>query len=1140
MIFSFRLSRDLRKVGRGGLQQGCGAGYRLRAAALVAYTGDSDLSHPPEEDTRLFIVHHSNRMERLARELAAELRRPLSHPLVTETVVVPHPGMGRWLSMSLADVNSVQANVEMTLPAAYLWRLIDPESDASREVDPWGRDALAWRIYHALPDLVGGAGFSEVGNYLSDERDGLAQWELATRLADLFDQYQVYRPEWISDWQRGRDQHWQAELWRAVVGEADDHRVARIERFVELWRRGAPVDLPERMSLFAISSLPPQQFELFRMLAERIDVHLYFHNPSEVFWGDLVSERVRSRALRRLDAADADAMARLLDVGNPLLASLGMQGQQFLNQLYDNPPDDDVEAFDGALPETLLGRLQRSILHIEDGGGAADDGRSAEGDAFVDAGDDSIELHVAHGPLREVQVLCDRLLALFDDDPTLSPRDVVVMVPEIETFVPCIEAVFGALPGDLRIPYAIADRSPRDEWPVLGLIDALLKLPSGRLGAGEALDLLELAPVGRRFELGPAEVERLRQWIEAGHIRWGYDGNDKQAFDLPPEPANTWRAGFDRMLAGFALPETAGPYRGIVPLDGARGAEMVLLGRLMGLVDRLQQERVRLRSPRSLADWRDTLEALLDQFTAPDDDDAEALSLVREALDRLCEEAQGEGDAAPVSLAVFRAALERRLTPPRLGANFLAGTLTFCAFQPMRSIPFRVVCLLGLDQTAFPRRERRIDFDLMRNEPKRGDRSRRQDDRYAFLEALLSARERLILSYSGRDARDDLERQPSTLVRELGDFLDQFWRRHGGGPVLTEQIHSLQPFAARNFDGERPSGFHPTWCAIAARLADPARDPAAFFRDQTPLPAPDDEWRVLDLSTLIRFHSHPIRFFLQNRVRLYLGDESAPLDDQEPFALEGLAAYGVRARLLDALLQGHSLDRLCERILAEGLLPHGAFGRHWLRSERAAVEQLGRRLGDQIGAAAEPVSFDLSLAGAEGGFRLQDRLHRLNRKSGLLRARSANLTAGDVISTWIEGLVLAACGAGYLPRQARHVGRDGEIVWRELPASAEARDRLAELCDRYWQGLRRPAAFLPLAAWDQLKAELTGHGNPVARGRERWEEGYHGRRGDSSDPYIALLYRDREPPHGCIEYEDALEPLRAALAGANLSPGLLR
>ncbi len=1088
----------------------------------------------------MFIVHHSNRMEQLAAELAVELRKPLSHPLVGETVVVPHPGMGRWLSMAIARINGIQANVEMPLPAAFLWRLIDPDSDPSREVDPWGRDALAWRIYHLLPDLVGGAGFSEVRHYLSDERDGLARWELASRLADLFDQYQVYRPEWIRDWQQGRDDDWQAKLWRAVVTGADDHRVVRIEQFIERWQRGATVELPERLSLFALSSLPPQQLELFRMLAGRIDVHLYFHNPSEVFWGDLVSERVRSRALRRLEAADADAMAHLLDVGNPLLASLGMQGQQFLNQLYDSPPDDDVDAFDGALPETLLGRLQRSILHLDDAYGAISGRGSTGGDVAIDADDHSIELHVAHGPLREVQVLCDRLLALFDDDPTLGPRDVVVMVPEIEVFVPCIEAVFGALPGKLRIPYAIADRSPRDEWPVLGLIDALLSLPSGRLAVGEALDLLELPLVGRRFDLGAAEVERLRQWIEASHIRWGYDGHDKQMLDLPPEPANTWRAGFDRMLAGFALPMTSEPYRGIVPLQGAQGAEMVMLGRLMGLVDRLQQERVRLQSPRSLAEWRDTLEELLGQITAPDADDDEALSFVREVLDRLCGEALEEGDTAPVSLTVFRAALGQRLKPPRVGANFLAGTLTFCAFQPMRSIPFRVVCLLGLDETAFPRRDRRTDFDRMRNEPRRGDRSRRQDDRYAFLEALLSARERLILSYSGRDARDDSERQPSTLVRELGDFLDQSFRRDGSEAVLTEQVHSLQPFAARTFEGERPSGFHPTWRAIAARLAEPARDEAAFLRDRTPLPAPDDEWRTLDLSTLIRFHSHPIRFFLQSRLRLYLGDESAPLDDQEPFSLEGLAAYDVRARLLDALLQGHDLDRLCERISVEGVLPHGAFARHWLRSERAEVEKLGRRLGNRIGAAAEPISLDLTLAGTEGRFRLQDRLDRLNRKSGLLRARSANLTARDVLSTWIEGLALAASGGGDLPRQARHFSRDGEIVWRELPAAAEARARLTELCDRYWLGLCLPADFLPRAAWEQLKSELKGHDYPVSKGRALWEEGYNGRRGDRSDAYIALLYRDRQPPHGSDEYEDALQPMRAALAGANLSPGLLR
>ena len=520
-------------------------------------------------------LYQSNRLERLAEALAALLlREPLS-PLCRETVVVPHPGVGRWLGLRLAERLGICANVEFPLPAAFIWRVLREFLGELPEANRFEPGVLTWGILRGLHELRDDPRFGPVRRYLRDG-DPIKGYELAGRLALLFDRYLVYRPDWIAAWEGGRSatpgDDWQAALWRYLVGsqgtEADSHWVRLLEHFFAR-SQGAevrPNGLPRRIALFGVPSLSPGYLQVLGRLSHFMEIHLFLLNPCQAYWTEITDPREKER--REL-AADGGEL--YLEVGNPLLASLGRQGRDFFAALLEFDAGQTEERFEPADDDTLLGRLQNDILDLRD---PAD-----EPPRPLPAGDLSLQIHACHSPLREAEALYDRLLELFERFPDLRPADVLVMTPEMDSYAPALEAVF-AEPGDRpAIPFRLSDRPLVAESPLVGAFFQLLEIPHSRYELPRLAALLEIPAVARRFDLSEDEVARALRWLDEAGVRWGRDAAFRARRGLPPLAQNSWRFGLDRLLLGYALP--GGEERlfaGILPYDEVEGAAAAALG----------------------------------------------------------------------------------------------------------------------------------------------------------------------------------------------------------------------------------------------------------------------------------------------------------------------------------------------------------------------------------------------------------------------------------------------------------------------------------------------------------------------------------------------------------------------------------
>ncbi|TVO39992.1 exodeoxyribonuclease V subunit gamma [Vibrio algivorus] len=1095
----------------------------------------------------MFTVYHSNQVDVL-KSLLVELIRlnPLDNPFQSEQILVQSPGMSQWLKMELAKEFGVAANLEFPLPATFIWNLFTQVLPDVPKRSAFNKDAMTWKLMQILPTQLEREEFSPLKRYLEQDEDQSKRYQLAEKIADIFDGYLVYRPEWIAAWEAGEtvkelngEHPWQPILWQALydqtvsLGQSPYHRANLYEHFIDMLESyvgdlSQQASLPKRLFVFGITALPPRYMDALRALGEHIDVHLMFTNPCRYYWGEardrkyLAKLAAKSRQIVHSEQSSAwlkgsieqnalteSETLHIKDaVGNSLLASMGKLGRDnlyLLSQLEAN----EIDAFIESEPDNLLHAIQQDILELRE---HQDDELSATTSRYKPAvalDDTSIQLHACHSPMREVEVLHDRLLAMFDSDPDLNPRDIIVMVADINAYSHAIQAVFGNSAGNASgeryIPYSISDRSVDQENPILLAFMRLMSLPMRRCQATELLELLEVPAVMQRFSISDDEFELVTQWIQQVGIRWGLDEKTAPQFELPSHKQNTWLFGIERMLLGYAMPESAGLYQmgeqQIAAFDEVQGLDAELAGKLASFVSLLQQYRDCLSQAQSFSNWQQYLLSMLEDFFSVEIEGEVVLGSIRECIQQLSQQLHDAGISQDekISPQVLEQYLKNHLSNARVSQRFLAGQVNFCTLMPMRSIPFKAVCLLGMNDGLYPRSVAPEGFDLINGRTRHGDRSRRDDDRYLFLEALLSAQQYLYISYVGRSIQDNSDKEPSVLVAELLEYCQQNYTlsQHKelpsdqSGHALVEHlthIHPLVPFSIKAFDGSDAAlaSYAKEWLpAVQQASQQPASEtqtlpfiqPLEPYYLQLDKEANGQYW--LELQELLRFWRLPVKYFFNQRLKSYL--DISPLSvnqiDDEPFVINGLDNYWFGENLLEQWLQSpepnlENFESCAKAYLqqyqAKGQLPMSGFGELASQSLLANIQPLVSRLLPYL---AEPkadveiaLEFELTLGGGKQTHHLAGWLTGQYQR-GMLRYRSGGIHSANLLGYWLEHLCLNASGHSF----SSHLFgvRKGKVQQLELqPLSSEqAKHYLKSLLEAYYQGMDEPLWFAPKCAF---------------------------------------------------------------------------
>lgn len=1046
--------------------------------------------------------------------------------------MVPARGIERWLTQRLSHrlgtgprgTDGVCAGVRFLTPHSLVAMLLGRERD-----DPWDPDRLVWPLLQVIDDGLDEPWCATLATHLGHGRGGEEEsirmsrrYSVARRLAGLFGSYAVQRPQLVTDWREGRasdgvggdldaDLAWQPELLRRVLERVDAPPPdVRHELTLERLRAGgSDLDLPARLSLFGHTRLPSTEVDLLRGLAAVRDVHLWLPQPSALLWEKLGTTAEKGTVPRRQDTS-----ATLAE--HPLLSSLGRDTRELRRSLgvfteLDESSLQPSDAVPGTIdvsprapveapvePTTLLGMLQSDVRLDR----APDEAIRASRPVAPD--DDSVRVHACHSPGRQIDVLREVLVGLLAEDPTLEPRDILVMCPDIETYAPLFQAGFGladVVAGGQGHPahqlrVRLADRALTSTNPLLAIAGRLVALAGGRVRATEVLDLAATEPVRLRFGFDTDDLDQLTTWTDHASIRWGLNADTRSPYKLQDLRENTWRAGIDRLLLGVAMAEGADNWLDtVLPLDDVGSGRVDLAGRFAEFVDRLDRTIRTLVAAGPATEWVAALTEGVRAITDVRPDDAwqsaqfeRGLAEIGAAAAGLAplapkpDGASGPGRTAPsttLRLADVRVLLEHQLAGRPTRANFRTGTLTVCTMVPMRSVPHRVVALVGLDDGAFPRSGTFDGDDALARDPMTGERDLRSEDRQLLLDALLAATEKLVITYTGANEHSGLERPPSVPLGEILDAL-ALTATHPSGATRGADLvirHPLQPFDPRNHERGRlgaapgvPFSFDRAALGGARAQAGERIPLPPLLTEPLPAPAPAD----VNLADLLRFFADPIGDFLRSVLDVGLPRETEELLDALPIELDGLQKWQVGERMLRDSVNGLDPMSVIQAERRRGELPPRELGTRALTEIVQTVTELVRVGTPLLIAPARSVDVDIDLGEAR---RLTGTVSGIH-GDRIVSITYSSLRAKQRLQAWIK---LLAVGAADPTRDwsARLVGRSGagaDTV--ALGPVTEPLEHLRALVDIYDRGRREP---LPLPVDTAANYARIAQRDPLAR-----------------------------------------------------------
>lgn len=1019
----------------------------------------------------MFYLHVSNRTENLLRQLAEVIRVDRQVDIFApELFLIQSQGMERMIGQTMADEFGSFCNFHFFLPLNFLTFIAD-KLDMGISPDGFLRQTLTWRLDGLLRD-VDDETFEPIRYYLSGENHELKRYQLARRLANVFDQYQLMRGDMLEQWEKGRratthpSEVWQMELWLRLLVQPGGavHRTVLFKRLIEHLEQEPDLSilLPKRISVMGLHTMPQIFLQYLHGLARHMDVHMFLLSPCRNYWGGAESKKSRIERMGMSQVAGNGAEGE-----HPLLVTLGRQGRDLQNLLVSGQaPFQEFASYDKPLGDkkyssaSLLEKIQADLL---EGGLRGDHNQSDD----FSAEDNSIQVVSCHSRMRELQILKDHLLLLLHTNPALELRDIIVMAPDIQDYGHLIPAVF------TDIQHSIADRTVRRRNTIIDAFITFLDLFLGRFGWSELLDLLRSPVVHPRFNLSPTDLDLVQQWVVRSGIRWGLSAEQRESAGLASFNTGSWRAGLDRLLMGYAV-DSDDFVDGVLPYGELEGLGALPLGGLCQYIDLVELANEEFQQPCTIGEWAERLVTCSEKLFGEsyETEIAELRNLFVESAESI-----GSFHSAPVVFRVIHEWLTQSAKERRSSSGFLRGQLTFCSMLPMRSIPFQVVCLIGLNDGDFPKNDSHDTFDLLTETVRPGDRSPRADDRYQFLEALMAARSTLYISYIGQSIKTNELIPPSVVVSE---FLEVIQAYYGAGDIVVS--HPLHPFSKKYFEDGGNSrlfsyDFH-EYRTAKKLLQRRGRDQAWWQGDII------GERGNIHLSDLLRFFSNPQRYFVREclGIRLETGEELP--EERELFFLTGLEKYSVEQELITAEQAGSAGDCF-EKIRAAGRWPLGRPGEVGFATQRAAVKRFVDRAGSLgMGFRREDQPVDIDL----GSFQLTGNLSNLY-ENGVLLFRYGKLRGRDLMTGWIHQLVVSHLLGGVT---TKIITPETTICFDNV-SKGPSLLRLAEI---FAQGCRLPLQFYTGPAYDYAtqaankRARLSPLDKAVQSFTLRLEKGY--------------------------------------------------
>lgn len=685
-----------------------------------------------------------------------------------------------------------------------------------------------------------------------------------------------------------------------------------------------------------------------------------------------------------------------------------------------------------------------------------------------------VEVHDSHGEARQVEVLRDELTRAFADDPTLEPRDVLVVCPRPERFARLLDAAFAPQEGHPGRTLRVQPVASGLANPVLELAVQLLRLKDSRATASGILELLLQTPIAHRW--GLTDRHSLTELIAGAGVRWGLDAEHRAGFGLGELRQNTWVRGLDRLLVGLASAPGDDVGLGLSGAETISASDLSLVGAVCEIVSRLRQIVDRLSAPGTVPEWVARIRQALSDLVGLPRDDEWQLWQAHAVLARF------EADHADRVLTrhEFAQLLGDASAAPRARVAAGNGALQIVPLGELLHVEHRVVALLGVTDDAVPGRAGHqadsIDLGELTPDP--------AATRLGHLVAHARAAERLIIV---RQARSPRTNDPTAKPVAISWLLDQLG-------VADEAIEHPPTATSADSFGERPSFDLAAYAGAQARSLPRLGDPAELRRnDARSRPLGEYPDRVT-LEALVAFLVDPARTFLRGPGGITLYDDPS-VTDEIALVTDPLVHWGVVDALVTSLKTGTPIEEVERDVSRREQLPPGALGGAAFARARNETVSLWSRAGTDWAAEAADHGVELELDPPLLGQSVT-LTGAVRTRGGAVVEITASKGVDKLIRPWVESLALAASGRSAEARlhQLEKERREVFGVTRRIaPVDQEtARGHLAVLLTAFGLAQHR---LLPVPTAPALRYAQEAHRGKFQQGRWR------GLLGDWRTPY---------------------------------------
>jgi exodeoxyribonuclease V gamma subunit len=1021
-----------------------------------------------------FNLFYSNKIEVLLESLAGSLKKPGPGVFEPEIIVVQSKGMEKYLSLNLSRYLGISANNLFLYPNSMLEYCFEKTGLKKNESVNYSSELNTWAIMELIYEFRNKDIFAEVLNYIKLSNDSISiekLYQFSSKVSRLFLEYQIFRPDWILLWEENENYNgWQSFLWNRLSEKTNQNSVvSQFDNLIKQYSENKELlnNLSGRISVFGIFSLPRIYTDALNFFSNMCEVNLYLLNPCREYWGEILSEKKIQKIRRKTRQKDL-----YLESGNSLLASLGETGKVFFDLINDYEINKIDEKFVPGEQNTLLSGIQLSILNLFD--------YSDKEKKKVSINDNSIRIHSCHGIMREMEVLKDNILYILDTDEDIKLSDIIVMIPDIEKYSFYVKAVFDRKDDKVKIPFSIADRALKTENKGLDSFFKLLKIFTTRFEASSVLDLLEDSLIYQKFGLNEAGVEKIKDWVFKLKISWGLDPQFKKRFDLFPEDLGTWEKGLDSISLGHALnPDDFVFFDSVFPLFELETSDQETASGLIEFYIKIKKySEIITGGKYCVAEWADIFLSLCDDFLYFEKQAEFDFINLKKTLTDLKEEAFYSHSEIKVPFAVMCQRIEKIVSAPSSGYGFLDGRITFCAMLPMRSIPFKMICVCGLNESDFPRNYFPPDFDLMAKSKRKGDRHIRDDDRYLFLETIISARKYLYLSYTGKDIKTDTIIPPSPVLSEFTDYIEDNFVSEKNITELIYRNHFASAFSKAYFSCDKPldADLNQSLFSYSKRYMELSENINLEKKDQfvfsdTDLKTEEDLYKDFnDLNSFVNFFKDPQKFYLKFN-SIETGNDFDFFEDREIFNPGNLLNYIISNDLLDMFLSGID-DKICKMVLkSRNLLPYGKTGDIFYDSLKEEILFFVKKIEVYL---KEPTKILISLN--EKKLKIKGSLSLYSGK--ILLFRYGKIKPKNILELWIKHNLALNCTNEEFKNFSMFAGSEKKGFMEKKFEYLEQNQEYLKLLGKYFErGSKFPLSFDPELSFKYMETihkELKG------------------------------------------------------------------